>query len=45
MRNVENGYIIRYVHANVASFFFIFVYCHVARNIYYGSFKTPRVLA
>ena len=45
MRNVENGYLIRYIHANVASFFFIFVYCHVGRNIYYGSFKTPRVLA
>ena len=44
MRDVENGYIIRYVHANVASFFFIFVYSHIGRNIYYGSFKSPRVL-
>jgi len=44
MRNVNNGWIIRYTHANVASFFFIFVYAHVARGIYYGSFKSPRVL-
>ena len=44
MRDVENGYIIRYVHANVASFFFIFVYSHIGRNLYYGSFKSPRVL-
>ena len=44
MRDVENGYIIRYVHANVASFFFIFVYAHVGRNLYYGSFKKPRTL-
>lgn len=44
MRDVENGWIIRYVHANVASFFFIFVYAHIGRNLYYGSFKSPRVL-
>ena len=44
MRDVDNGWIIRYTHANVASFFFIFVYTHVARGMYYGSFKTPRVL-
>jgi quinol-cytochrome oxidoreductase complex cytochrome b subunit len=44
MRDVSNGYLVRYVHANVASFFFIFVYAHIARNIFYGSFKTPRVL-
>lgn len=44
MRDVENGYLIRYVHANVASFFFIFVYAHIGRNIYYGSFKSPRIL-
>jgi group I intron endonuclease len=44
MRDVENGYLIRYIHANVASFFFIFVYAHVGRNIYYGSFKSPRIL-
>ena len=44
MRDVNNGWIVRYTHANVASFFFIFVYCHVARGIYYGSYKSPRVL-
>lgn len=44
MRDVENGWLIRYTHANVASFFFIFVYAHIARGIYYGSFKTPRIL-
>nr|UEX92914.1 apocytochrome b [Marasmius tenuissimus] len=44
MRDVNNGWIIRYVHANVASFFFIFVYSHVARGLYYSSYKHPRVL-
>jgi len=44
MRDVNNGWIIRYTHANVASFFFIFVYMHIARGLYYGSYKSPRVL-
>ena len=44
MRSVNNGWIIRYVHSNVASFFFICVYAHVARGIYYGSFKSPRIM-
>jgi len=44
MRDVNNGWLIRYTHANVASFFFIFVYMHVARGLYYSSYKTPRVL-
>jgi ubiquinol-cytochrome c reductase cytochrome b subunit len=44
MRDVNSGWIIRYTHANVASFFFIFVYMHVARGMYYGSYKSPRVL-
>ena len=44
MRDVNNGWLIRYTHANVASFFFIFVYGHIGRNIYYGSYKSPRVL-
>jgi ubiquinol-cytochrome c reductase cytochrome b subunit len=44
MRDVNNGWIVRYTHANVASFFFIFVYAHVARGLYYGSYKSPRVL-
>jgi ubiquinol-cytochrome c reductase cytochrome b subunit len=45
MRDVNSGWLIRYVHANVASFFFIFVYLHIGRNLYYGSYKSPRVLA
>ena len=44
MRDVNYGWIIRYIHANVASFFFIFVYLHIARGMYYGSFKSPRIL-
>lgn len=44
MRDVNNGWAVRYTHANVASFFFIFVYAHIARGLYYGSYKAPRVL-
>jgi ubiquinol-cytochrome c reductase cytochrome b subunit len=44
MRDVQNGWIIRYTHANVASFFFIFVYAHIARGMYYGSYRSPRTL-
>ena len=44
MRDVNNGWAVRYTHANVASFFFIFVYAHIARGLYYSSYKTPRVL-
>lgn len=44
MRDVNNGWIIRYTHANVASFFFIFVYMHIGRGLYFSSYKTPRVL-
>jgi ubiquinol-cytochrome c reductase cytochrome b subunit len=44
MRDVSSGWLIRYTHANVASFFFIFVYLHIGRNLYYGSYKSPRVL-
>jgi len=44
MRDVNSGWIIRYTHANVASFFFIFVYVHVGKGLYYGSYKSPRVL-
>ena len=44
MRDVSAGWAIRYTHANVASFFFIFVYAHIARGLYYGSYKSPRVL-
>jgi ubiquinol-cytochrome c reductase cytochrome b subunit len=44
MRDVNNGWLIRYTHANVASFFFIFVYMHIGRGLYYSSYKSPRVL-
>lgn len=44
MRDVNSGWAVRYTHANTASFFFIFVYFHIARNLYYGSYKSPRVL-
>lgn len=42
MRDVHYGWLMRYVHANGASMFFICVYIHIFRGIYYGSFKTPR---
>lgn len=44
MRDVNIGWLIRYCHANVASFFFIFIYIHIARGLYYGSYARPRVL-
>lgn len=44
IRDVNYGWLIRYIHANTASFFFIFVYLHIARGLYYGSYKSPRVL-
>nr|YP_010991002.1 apocytochrome b [Pappia fissilis]WOX61275.1 apocytochrome b [Pappia fissilis] len=44
MRDVNSGWAVRYTHANVASFFFIFVYAHIARGLYYSSYKSPRVL-
>lgn len=43
MRDVWYGWALRYTHANVASFFFIFVYAHIARGLYYNSYKSPRV--
>nr|YP_011007992.1 apocytochrome B [Choristocarpus tenellus]WBP69823.1 apocytochrome B [Choristocarpus tenellus] len=42
IRDVNNGWLIRYLHANGASFFFIVVYCHLFRGLYYGSFNEPR---
>ena len=42
IREVTNGWVLRYTHANGASIFFIFVYLHVARGIYYGSYRAPR---
>lgn len=44
MRDVNYGWLIRYLHANVASFFFICVYAHIGRGLYYGSYKSPRIL-
>lgn len=42
MRDVNNGWLMRYIHANGASFFFIVVYLHMARGLYYGSYVHPR---
>ncbi len=42
MRNVNYGWLIRYMHAVGASMFFIAVYIHIFRGLYYGSFKPPR---
>ena len=42
MRDVNYGWLIRYIHMNGSSFFFIVVYIHVFRGLYYGSYKSPR---
>jgi quinol-cytochrome oxidoreductase complex cytochrome b subunit len=42
MRDVNYGWLIRYMHANGASMFFVAVYVHIFRNLYYGSYKAPR---
>jgi len=42
MRDVNNGWLIRYLHANGASMFFIVVYSHIFRGLYYGSYMYPR---
>ena len=42
MRDVNNGWLIRYMHANGASMFFIVVYSHIFRGLYYGSYMQPR---
>ena len=44
MRDVNYGWMIRYLHANGAAFFFIFIYIHMAKGLYYGSYKAPRVM-
>nr|YP_002970869.1 cytochrome b [Nannizzia nana]ACR19613.1 cytochrome b [Nannizzia nana] len=44
MRDVNNGWLIRYLHANTASAFFFLVYLHIGRGIYYGSYQGPRTL-
>lgn len=42
MRDVNYGWLFRYMHANGASFFFVAVYLHMFRGLYYGSYKEPR---
>ncbi len=44
MRDVNGGWMLRYLHSNGASFFFIAVYIHIFRGLYYGSYKKPREL-
>lgn len=44
MRDVNGGWLIRYMHANGASFFFICLYIHIGKALYYGSYKAPRTL-
>ncbi len=44
MRDVNYGWLIRYIHANGASRFFVVVYIHIFRGLYYGSYKAPREL-
>lgn len=44
MRNVNYGWLIRYLHAVGASMFFMAVYLHIMRGLYYGSYKAPREL-
>lgn len=44
MRDVNAGWLIRYIHANGASFFFICLYLHIGKALYYGSYKSPRII-
>ena len=44
MRDVNFGWLIRYIHMNGASMFFIVIYTHIWRGMYYGSYKAPREL-
>ncbi|MDB5722768.1 MAG: cytochrome b/b6, partial [Alphaproteobacteria bacterium] len=44
MRDVNQGWLLRYAHANGASLFFIVTYIHIFRGLYYGSYKAPREL-
>jgi ubiquinol-cytochrome c reductase cytochrome b subunit len=44
MRDVNSGWFLRYLHANGASMFFIVVYIHIGRGLYYGSYIEPRGL-
>ena len=42
VRDVNNGWLIRYTHANGVAMFFIMVYIHIGKALYYGSYKAPR---
>jgi len=42
MRDVNYGWLIRYIHSNGASMFFLAVYIHIFRSLFYGSYKSPR---
>jgi ubiquinol-cytochrome c reductase cytochrome b subunit len=42
MRDVRYGWLIRYIHAVGASMFFVALYAHITRSLYYGSYKAPR---
>lgn len=44
MRDVNYGWLVRYIHMNTSSFFFAVVYIHIFRGLYYGSYKAPREL-
>ncbi len=44
MRDVNSGWLLRYLHSNGASMFFVAVYIHMLRGLYYGSYKAPREL-
>lgn len=44
MRDVNNGWLVRYLHSNTASAFFFLVYLHMGRGMYYGSYRAPRTL-
>ena len=44
MRDVSFGWLIRYLHANLVSFFFIATFIHIFRALYFGSYKAPREL-
>lgn len=44
MRDVNNGWLVRYLHSNTASAFFTLLYLHIGRGMYYGSYKAPRTL-
>ena len=44
MREINSGYLLRFLHANGATMFFVVVYLHVIRGLYYGSYLYPRQL-